>query len=272
MDAMKIWILSDLHLEFAGLRRPLDIPDADVCVMAGDLGRGIANGVQWLARHIAPAMPCIYVAGNHEFYKASIREGLEAGRAAAAAAANVHFLENDLVVIGGVRFVGATLWTDFRIEGHQHLAMSHARDRMNDYRHIALQKKPWRRFLPETAYRMHQESCLFIDSALKADPVRTVVVTHHLPHARSIPPSFRGDLLNAAYASDLTSVIEAGRPALWVHGHTHDSCDYGIGPTRIISNPRGYDDENRAFNPALVVRVQETGCLSPGQHWLEAPG
>src|SRR5690606_34342396 len=80
---MKIWILSDLHLEYAGLKEPLKPPDADVCVMAGDLCWIIDIGVHWLARHIAPAMPCIYVAGNHEFYKGAIVEGIEAGRAAA---------------------------------------------------------------------------------------------------------------------------------------------------------------------------------------------
>ncbi|WP_027053227.1 metallophosphoesterase [Mesorhizobium erdmanii] len=252
---MKIWLFSDLHLEFADLRQPLTIPDADVCVVAGDLCRAPANGVHWLGKNIAPAMTCIYVAGNHEFYKGSIKEGLEDGRAAAAQFAGVHFLENDAVVIDGVRFVGATVWTDFRIEGRPHVAMFHARERMNDFRLIAEQRDPWQRFVPERAFRMHQESRRFIDAALKADPIETVVVTHHLPHAKSIPSRFEGDLLNAAFASDLSEVIESGRPALWVHGHTHDSCDYKVGSTRILCNPRGYDDENTAFDQALVVRI-----------------
>jgi len=252
---MKIWLLSDLHLEYADLRQPLAIPDADVCVMAGDLCRAPANGVHWLARHIGHAMPCVYVAGNHEFYKGSIKEALEDGRSAAAQFPNIHFLENEIAVIDGVRFIGAALWTDYRIEGHPEVAMFHARERMNDYRQIAKQRNPWQRFVPETAFRMHQTSRLFIDTALKADPIKTVVVTHHLPHARSIPPRFKGDLLNAAYASDLSDVIEARRPALWVHGHTHDSCDYVVGDTRIICNPRGYGEENASFDPMLVVRV-----------------
>jgi len=252
---MKIWLLSDLHLEYADLRQPLTTPDADVCVVAGDLCRGIASGVEWLARHIAPAMPCIYVAGNHEFYKGSIKEGLEDGRAAAGQYPNVHFLENDSVVINDVRFLGATLWTDYAVEGPPEVAMRHARDRMNDYRRIAEQKKPWFRFLPTTAIKMHQQSRLFIENALRADPIKTVVVTHHLPHPQSLPPQPKGDLLNAAYASDLTDVIEAGRPALWVHGHTHESCDYTVGVTRIVCNPRGYAGENGRFDPMLVIRI-----------------
>jgi len=254
---MKIWLFSDLHLEYADLRRPLAIPDADVCVVAGDLCRTPANGVHWLARHIPPEMPCIYIAGNHEFYGGSIKEGLEDGRAAAAKFENIHFLEDDSVIIRGVRFLGATLWTDYRIEGSPEIAMHHARVRMNDYRKIALQRNPWKRFLPEDAHKMHQNSRRFIEDVLRSDPTPTVVVTHHLPHPNSIPSRFKGDLLNAAYVSDLSNIIEDGRPALWLHGHTHDSCDYLVGNTRIVCNPRGYQDENRLFDPSFVVEWDE---------------
>lgn len=252
---MRIWILSDLHLEVADLTEPLAPPDANVCVMAGDLCRGIDNGVRWLAEHIAPAMPCVYVAGNHEFYKGSIKAGLEAGRAAAKDFPNVYFLENDAVTIGGIRFLGATLWTDFQIGGAPEAAMDHARRRMNDYRQIALQKKPWKRFLPVHAYRLHQDSKAFLARELKSSPSPTVVVTHHLPHLRSVPERFKGDPTNAAYASDLSEIIEEGRPALWIHGHMHDSCDYIVSRTRIISNPKGYGDENSAFDGRFVARI-----------------
>jgi len=252
---MKVWLLSDLHLEYADLRQPLGIPDADVCVVAGDLCRAPANGVHWLSEHIPEEVPCVYVAGNHEHYRGSIKEGLEEGRAAAAKFKNIHFLENDSIIIDRVRFVGATLWTDYRIEGSPELAMHYARERMNDHKKIATQRNPWQRFLPRDAFRMHMESRRFIETALKADTTPTVVVTHHLPHRGSIPARFPDDLLNVAYASDLTRVIEEGHPALWVHGHTHDSCDYVVGNTRIMCNPRGYDDENHAFDPGLVARV-----------------
>lgn len=252
---MKIWLFSDLHLEYSDLQRPLVIPDADVCVVAGDLCRAPANGVFWLAENVGNSMPCVYVAGNHEHYRGSIKEGLEDGLSTASQFPNVHFLENSSVIIDGARFIGATLWTDYAIQGHRQLAMRNARERMNDHKQISAQRNPWKRFLPETACRMHNQSRGFIAAALKSDPIKTVVVTHHLPHARSIPERFTGDLLNAAYASDLSGVIESGRPALWLHGHTHDSCDYVIGSTRVACNPRGYDGENRDFNPALVVEI-----------------
>ena len=64
---MRIWVISDLHLEFADWR-PAP-PDADVCVVAGDvLTRGPEHSLEWLAQHIARRMPVVFTAGNHEFY------------------------------------------------------------------------------------------------------------------------------------------------------------------------------------------------------------
>ncbi|MBP0437981.1 metallophosphoesterase [Tianweitania sediminis] len=252
---MRLWILSDLHLEYARLSQPLVVPDADVCVVAGDLCRGPEAGVRWLEEHVAGSMPCVYVAGNHEFYKGSILEGIEGGRSASVTSGRVHFLENGSASLGGITFVGATLWTDFRIEGHRLLAMAHARERMNDYRKISLRRKPWQRFLPESAARLHQDSRSFIAAALRSAGGPFVVVTHHLPLKASLSAEHEGDLLNAAYASDLSEILDESAPAVWVHGHVHESLDYIHGATRVICNPRGYADENGRFDPALVVEV-----------------
>lgn len=252
---MKLWIISDMHLEFDTVALPPQIPQADVCIAAGDIHRGFKNAIGWLGTHIAPRMPVIFVAGNHEFYRGSIVEGLEEAKEAASQFPGIHYLENDTALIDGVRFIGATLWTDFRIHGHQELAMLFARNNnMNDYRAIFWRKKPWIRLTPQDTVRMHGNSRAFLSTALTV-PFKTVVVTHHLPHMLSVPERFRGDLLSAAYASDLSDLIEQGRPNLWIHGHTHDSVDYVVGETRIICNPKGYNDENSLFNPTLVIEV-----------------
>ena len=250
---MKLWVLSDLHLEVEALREPLVRPEGvDVCIMAGDLTNSAVKGVRWLAENVD--VPSVYVAGNHEFYRNSVVEGLAEGKAEAARHEHVHFLEDDFVVFGGVRFVGAALWTDFRVMGNQPLAMEHAGRAMNDYRAISWRKQPWQRFLPRHAHNMHESSRLYISTLLTIPfDGPTVVVTHHCPHPFSISERFRGDLLNAAFSSDLSDVIESGRPDLWVHGHTHDSFDYEVDGTRVVCNPRGYGRENGAFNRGLVV-------------------
>ena len=34
---------------------------------------------------------------------------------------------------------------------------------------------------------------------------------------------------------------------LWVHGHIHYCCDYTLGKTRVLANPRGYPTEPTGF-------------------------
>ena len=119
---MKLWILSDLHFEANGDHLwEVDasrIPnDADVCVLAGDIAGSHVESLKWANSEIAWRMPVVYVAGNHEFYGGRYGRRLDAGRAYAEDLPDVHFLENNNVVLGGVRFLGATLWTDFMLEG-----------------------------------------------------------------------------------------------------------------------------------------------------------
>jgi Icc-related predicted phosphoesterase len=84
----------------------------------------------------------------------------------------------------------------------------------------------------------------------------TVVISHHLPALKSIAPRYANDALNPAFASRLEDVIERYRPALWIHGHTHDPCDYELFQTRVVCNP-GYPGEygRAGFKPDLTVVV-----------------
>lgn len=259
---MKIWLFSDLHLEFERHLPPLGpLPEADVCVVPGDILNGCANSIHYLAKEIAPAMAVVFVAGNHEFYGDSVLEGLEWGRMAAGEVMNVHFLENNSVVLGGVRFFGATLWTDYAVEGSDPedvaFAMAVAEQQLNDHRQIAWRRLPtFDGFPPQRAFDLHRRSRGWLDRTL-AEPHDgpTVVVTHHAPHRGSIHPRFKGSTINACFASDLTELIEERRPELWVHGHMHDSFDYRAGATRVMCNPKGYHSENPRFDPRLIVEV-----------------
>ncbi|WP_426236551.1 metallophosphoesterase [Pararhizobium sp. DWP1-1-3] len=253
---MKIWIVSDLHLEF-GESFDVEPPsDADVMVCAGDvLIKGVLPSMAWLTKKMAPKIPVIFVAGNHEFYGGSVQENLRDAKMAGYP--NLHFLENDVVEIDGVLFVGATLWSDFRIFGRDpQVAMSYAQSGMNDFKKIKLSKNPYFKFRPTHAYRKHVETRDFIaDELRKRSGQKTVVITHHAPSPRSIAAEFRHDPLSACYASDLEDLIRETAPALWVHGHVHHRNDYTIGETRILSNPRGYPGENIGFEPAVVVEI-----------------
>lgn len=253
----RLWVLSDLHNEFFDVPPPLDVPDADVCVVAGDVSnKGGERSLAYLAEQVGRFMPVVFVAGNHEFYRGSVVEGLHYMRSARLP--NVHFLEDDMVVLDGVRFLGCTLWTDFELGGSQAWNSHAAESLMNDYKAASLRKHPtWQRLQPRHTIEMHHRSRRFLEDALRMEfDGPTVVVTHHAPHPKSVHPRFEGSTLNAAFASDLTELLEADGPELWVHGHMHDPSDYRVGNTNILANPRGYHNENSRYNPTLVVEVE----------------
>jgi Icc-related predicted phosphoesterase len=258
---MNIQIFSDLHVDVS---RPPPITirtDVDVVVVAGDTAEGAGNAFVAL-RHIVPErIPIVMVMGNHEYYHHCIPDELALARELAPSL-NVHLLENNSVVleISGVRvrFVGCTLWTDYRLFGANNAAtaMRMARYGMNDHRLISWHKNPWRRFRPEEALLTHTASKAYLVETL-ATPFAgpTVVVTHHAPQWLSVHPQYRGDLLTAAFVSDLSALIMEFQPVLWVHGHVHSSFDYAVGRSRVLCNPHGYWQENPKFIPSLVVKV-----------------
>ncbi len=248
---MHLHLLSDLHLEFGAWTPPAI--DADVIVLAGDIHLG-REGRRW-ARDCFANKPVVYVLGNHEFYRHATPELTETLKRETGGS-NIHVLENDVIDLNGFTFLGCTLWTDFQLVYNPVAAMSAANDTMSDFHLIRVSQE--NRFLrAQDTVRMHTQSVLWLQSRLaECDLARTIVVTHHAPSARSIPPYHLGSPLNAAFASKLDKLVEASRVPLWIHGHTHYNVDYTIGATRVLSNQRGYPDEPAdGFDPGLIVEV-----------------
>jgi Icc-related predicted phosphoesterase len=46
--------------------------------------------------------------------------------------------------------------------------------------------------------------------------------------------------VSVAFASNLDELILENQQRVWIHGHTHESFDYRIGETRMVSNSRDY--------------------------------
>jgi Icc-related predicted phosphoesterase len=257
---MKVQIFSDLHIDVLPIKRISIVEGVDLLIVAGDTCEGSIRAFEQL-RHIVPLhIPILMVLGNHEYYGRFIPNELALARAQAPAF-NIQVLENESRVLGGVRFVGATLWTDYLIFGdaNQAAVMNACASGMNDHRRIGWQKQPWLRFRPQEAARLHHQSRTYLAEALATpfDDGPSVVITHHAVHWNSVHPRFHNDPVTSAFVSDLSALIEGYQPALWVHGHVHNSSDYRIGATRIICNPHGYGPENPNFDGALVVEVAQ---------------
>ena len=258
---MLVQILSDLHVEFPGNRIPPPRDDAELIILAGDLAPVHTRRVGDVARRWAGADKILYVPGNHEFYGSEI----DVARRALARLCLEHgvtLLDPGAVTVDHVRFIGATLWTDFLLEGIAGEAWAHLEvgQGLSDFTGaIRHRGGPDGRFTTRESARRHAEHRAFVEAELEQaerSGLTPVVITHHAPSPKCIRPWFEGSRLNPGFASDLDSVIARYQPPLWVHGHMHDRVDELLGETRVVCNPGGYSRvEGHAFDPGFVVEV-----------------
>lgn len=255
-------ILSDLRLDPARSSTIFALrSDIDAVIIAGDTVDGPALAFPALRALFPAPLPIVAVLGNREFWDGVHAERLAQARASARDH-GVTLLQNEVIVLAGVRILGTTLWTDYALHGARlrFAAMEAARTAVLDHRRITWTGEPRLLFGPEEAALLNAAARRFLADTLAAPfDGPTIVVTHHAPHPACCDPRFAGALLDAADASDLSDLITEGRPELWVHGHVHRSVDVRIGSTRILANPHGQFGENPGFDPGLVVEVGATG-------------
>jgi predicted phosphodiesterase len=264
---MRIQIASDLHLEHLEWRFPnfrgVEPTDADILVLAGD----IANGARALELFSNWPCPVIYVPGNHEYYGSSLAKVQADFAEQAECFPNITILAPGVSDVGGVRFIGCTLWTDYCLFGEQYLelAMVACATSLPDHKVISVDGNTL--FSPAIAREIHLQQKEWLRAKLD-EPFdgKTVVVTHNAPAPASLHPMFERDLVSTAFISDLSDML--GSAALHIHGHTHHSFDYDVRGTRVIANPMGYckgakivsspdelQRENPSFNSQLVVEL-----------------
>lgn len=273
---MKFSLASDVHLEH-GYMDLNNEEGSDVLVLAGDIfvakhfknGSVLATDYRRFLENVTKSYShVVYIMGNHEHYggdfattSAILNEEFQYFN-------NFKFLEKSFVDICDVRFVGGTLWTDAnKMNPVTALSISNL---LNDYvvikdssSHVTYRvydeedrvsfRQKTSTFSVETAYADHKKCLDAISIGIDTAPEdkKIVVVTHHLPTYESIDMKYRKEWLiheNAGFASDLSEyILDRERIEYWIHGHTHSSCDYMTGKTRVICNPRGYyGKESRA--------------------------
>jgi len=272
---------------------PAPAPGADLLVLAGDIGSyqtGSAlatsgDGDFGLARfsplHGWPT-PVLFVPGNHEY------DGLDFDEAHqrlqdSCARLGITWLEREVLQLGGVRFVGTTLWSDFdalgplagqtlpdpssaKFPAHFHHPNSQytrqlkARDKAfraaNYYlrkTHTTRQGEAW---LAEGMREQALECQDWLSQAL-AQPFDgpTVVVTHFAPSLHSADPRYGQVPGTAGFCNGLDHLLPQAQ--LWLHGHLHCPSDYTQHGCRVVANPLGYAHKNEQirFEPQRLLTV-----------------
>jgi predicted phosphodiesterase len=241
---MRIQLLSDLHINFSNV--DLDCSDADVLIIAGDLSNDTDEIVQWMERKIPDNVDVVYVLGNHEYERKKFWYYADELKGKLSHLSNVHVLQNDIWEKDGVRFVGTTLWSDFRSYGHMWTSSSckeEAREKIIDFKIIEGKNGV---LTPNESVEANEIARAFIKKSTKEFfDGKTVVVTHFLPSIKCVDKMYLDNKINAYYASNLEEEME--NVDVWCFGHTHKSVKMNINGTDLHCNPRGY---SRLFNIA----------------------
>ena len=271
---MKVALASDVHLEFG----PISLENtegADVLILSGDIcvakdvmDRDVygifdrfdrSKTIHTFFQECCLRFPhVIYIMGNHEHYHGDYADTVTTLRNRLGYLYNLHILDKQMVQLGGVSFIGGTLWTDMNKEDPMTLhAISGL---MNDFRCVdnsknvvnfktfdednnVVFKTRSAKFTPEDAVVDHRAMLEYIRLMIEGKfDQKFVVVGHHSPSKLSTKPQYEDEvIMNGGYSSDLSEfILDHPQIKLWTHGHTHHKFDYMIGSTRIVCNPRGY--------------------------------
>jgi Icc-related predicted phosphoesterase len=238
-----------------------------ILVLAGDIWldnlafKPLPSGESWIG-HVAQRFEhVIAVLGNHDYWGLSLQSAPRKAKEAVSLLPNVTVLEQDAVVVSGVKFVGGTLWTDY---GRDPMAMEVARAHIVDYKQITFgDSRVRRRVRPQDMFEVHRQTARFIFNNCAADvagqPV--VIVTHMAPHEQSIDQRYAHErLLNKAYYTNLEeSVLTHCKDVkLWVHGHIHKPVNYKLYNMHVLSNPRGYESlQGTDYDPLMQLRIDQ---------------
>ena len=280
-QTVNIQLLSDLHLESNPHFRAQPLPGADLLVLAGDIGSyqndSLLSSLQvddfGLARFSPLPVACggagwptpvLFIPGNHEY------DGLDFDATRlrlreACARLGLVWLEQETVVMGGVRFVGSTLWADFDAltalaDGITLGEQLKAREKAFRAANFYLKKNhAFRQGQPLLANEVREEALKSQDWLRQALAVPfdgpTVAVTHFAPSLLSADPRYGLTPGTAGFCNSLDELLPLAR--LWLHGHLHCPVDYVKHGCRVVANPLGYarKGEQLAFKPDLLIKI-----------------
>ena len=286
---MNIQLLSDLHLESHPHFSAQPLAGADVLVLAGDIGSYQLNSD--LTRLAVPDFglarfsprpvheggaawptPVIFVPGNHEYDGLEFDEAHQRLRQACERWGLI-WLEQESVVLQGVRFVGCTLWSDFDALSSAAGTPANAAAAPGA---LAEQLKARDKAFRAANFYLRKNHSLQGGAPMLAEQVReqalksqrwlrqalatgfdgpTVAVTHFAPSLLSADPRYGLTPGTAGFCNALDDLLPAAQ--LWLHGHLHCPQDYVSRGCRVVANPLGYarKGEQKNYRPELLIGV-----------------
>ncbi len=278
---MKVQLLSDLHLESNWGWQAVPAPDAQLLVLAGDIGSyqvgtrlsDINFGLTRFSPHYGWPCPVVFVPGNHEY------DGLDFNQAhqmlqAACQRLGIIWLERQALVWPlhsgsgeSIRLLGTTLWSDFdalaKSSAPHNLAkpaQPKAREKAFKAANYYLRKTGTHiRGSPMLAEQVREHALVcqqWLEAALRQPfDGKTVVITHFAPSLQSADPRYGLTPGTAGFCNNLDHLMPLA--TCWLHGHLHTPQHYRHQGCLVVANPLGYASkgEQAHFDPLMCINI-----------------
>jgi len=252
---MRFRVLSDLHVD---QNKYFELEDKETfTIISGDISKDINQLESWMVQNIHQGL---FILGNHDFTgSTSMLEAYEILNKKFPIDNSLSFLQNNYKEIEGKIFVGATLWTDFKLNinniyrtnsSHYNRLYGFVRGNFNKDQKLSLEitTQEFRKSLLYIEYICNK----FLDKDI-------IVITHHCPSMKCSAPKYINNTLNPALISNLEDFIEKHKNIkAWICGHCHrDPLLTNIGQCKLIMNTRGYCKFNECpnFQQNFVVEI-----------------
>uniref|UniRef100_A0A6C0AE87 Calcineurin-like phosphoesterase domain-containing protein n=1 Tax=viral metagenome TaxID=1070528 RepID=A0A6C0AE87_9ZZZZ len=250
---MSFQVYSDLHLEHYRGKIPEIEPKADYLILAGDIATPSTMKIleKFLKYCSTKWQKVFYICGNHEFYGGEdIIKLKEDYRTLCSNFSNVHFLDNEYIIVDGIAIYGFIGWTPL-----DKFIIRDGYDVLCDFDNIKIEKKY---MTPKMMVDMSKSDLelfkTFIDKVNNEEIIcDSVLIISHFPPIRdgTSAPEYTGNELQAYFSwENMMKIcgISCKKIKTHVSGHTHWSYDFMIEGIRYISNQMGYPKERVKFN------------------------
>ena len=268
---------SDLHLEMYGEHHDLDLlpinklwnfnsnkTDTYYLALVGDIGNPFHLNLSRFFDKIANKYKHIfYIAGNHEYYsiekiKNNINDHKKEISILCQKYQNIYFMDNDIITIDGINFIGSTLWTNIPQDKSEIVKKS-----MNDYRYIYNNDKT--NITIENTNNWNAESINFIKKSLELVDGPIVILTHHAPlfnnpqlNILCADQKYNTSDIIYAFHNDLDWILDESYDImLWIYGHTHYSNKFTHKNIIFATNQLGYQYENTGYGEFSAIELNE---------------
>ena len=260
---MKVYYLSDLHLEFYkknfDFGKIFNFKDCDLLCLCGDIGypehENYNNFIKFCSYNAKYV--CI-ITGNHEYYSKNNSKTIQSTDLLIGEICNkyenVYFLNNSKIYLEefDTFIIGSCLWSEVPLDINPDII------RTNDFEMIYYEYEncrymfnyDFRNLLNAEAYEYLENELSNIDFKSKV-----ILLTHFLPSYKIISQKYKGYIANCLYANNFDDLFEKYDINLAICGHSHTPNKIRINNTELVLNPLGYPGEllKPKFNEYIIL-------------------